>query len=189
LKSITTRTLILSEIQEQDLKTLFTWRNSDSFIKFCTVRKKSVNFDEFYQELKRDFERDRYSQMIIRLKRSNAPIGTVYCYNLNREHGFAFVTIFLEDQFQRKGFGIEAFGSFLCWLFDSLPELYKVYAEVYEINEHSISCLTRAGFEIEGRFKEHTVLNCKRCDLMRLAFYRRQLTDGRLRFAKILGTV
>ena len=72
------------------------------------------------------------------------------------------------------GYGAEAFALFMLHLFENL-DLHKVYAEVYSYNEFSLSCLKSAGFVEEGRFKGHRLLNGKRHDLVRLAFFSTEL--------------
>ena len=173
---IQTWRLQLSLMRDGDLPSLWRWRNSADFKQFCTMRKSCISLEEFARELSSDFARDRFCQMIIRLRQNgrSREIGTIYCYNLNRQHGYAFVTIYIDSEFQKRGYGAEAFASFIAGIFATVPELHKIYAEAYSINEKSISCLRAAGFVQEGCFREHSVINNNRCDLLRFALFRRQ---------------
>jgi len=181
------RRIILSFAQDSDIEALLRWRNSESFLRFCTLKRNKVTLEEFKQELLEDLNHDRFCQMIIRKKFASNSIGTIYCYNLNRHDGYAFITIYIDDNSQRIGYGAEAFALFFCHIFKLIPELHKIYVEVYEYNTRSISCLVRAGFVEEGRFKEHKLFESKRYDLIRFAFFRRDLAKTRQRIKKLFG--
>lgn len=129
-------------------------------------------FEEFKEELSKDFRRDRYLQCVI--LRSKKAIGTIYAYGVNRTDGYAFITVYVISDHERRGCGVEAFALFLLYLFQELS-LYKVYVEVYSYNKHSLSCLKNAGFVEEGRFRGHRLYNKKRHDLVRLTFFRDEL--------------
>lgn len=177
--------VILDFVRDCNLNTLLKWRNSEPFLRFCTSRRNMVTLDEFKVELSADFSKDRFCQMIIFKKSTGEALGTIYCYNLSKQDGYAFVTIFMADDSKSIGYGAEAFALFCNHLFDLIPELHKIYAEVYGYNLESMSCLKNAGFVEEGRFKEHRLHNSKRYDLVRFAFFRRDLVATKQRL-KIL---
>lgn len=184
---ISTRKLTLIPIVDEDIPILWKWRNTQEFVDMCTVRKSQISMTEFVSELKDDFNRDRFCQMMIMVKKGveSVPAGTIFCYGFNRYHGYIFVTIYMIQDFQMKGYGAEAFAVFIDWLFSSEHELHKVYADVYSINSRSISCLKNAGFTQEGCFVEHSLIGGYRCDLLRFAFFRRNIRSAEKLLSRI----
>ncbi len=172
---ITTRRLILKKIKYSDLQILLKWRNSNEFLTYCTTRNPVITLEEFIEELEKDLSKDRYCQYLIYRRLGMVPIGTVYCYNLNKKHGYCFITIFISRDVWNSGFGAEAFAALSVSLFKDLQDLHKIYIEVYSCNLRSISCLKNAGVVLEGHFKEHCLVNGLRCDLLRFALFRSQL--------------
>ena len=148
---------------------LFQWRNNQRFINYCSTRRNEVTLSEFSKELDGDLKRDRHLQCLILLR--DKPIGTIFAYGLNRTDGYVYVTTYIDDTQEKSGYGAEAFALFILHLFKSL-ELYKIYADVYSHNTHSLKCLKNAGFVEEGRFMGHRLYQNKRYDLVRLSFFR-----------------
>lgn len=161
------RRVHLREIIKSDLIILHKWRNTESFMSFCSTRRNKVSLDEFDEELSADFSQDRHKQYLI--FNQDVPVGTIYSYGLNHTDGHVYISIYIVPECERSGYGAEAFALFLWYLFESLS-LYKVYTDAYSYNEHSISCLRHAGFVEEGRFKGHRIYCGERYDLIRLAF-------------------
>jgi RimJ/RimL family protein N-acetyltransferase len=172
---ITTPLLTLTPLTAQHLQTLIEWRNSEDFLRYCTNRKNTVTMDGFKKELERDFRSDRHAQYIILRRSDQEPIGTIYSYNLNLSDGNVFVSTYLKRGSRSRLYGFEAVTAFCLWLFETHPEIYKLYMDVYEYNQISLSSLRKAGFKEEGRFKEHRLFENRRWDMFRLSFYRSQI--------------
>lgn len=170
-----TRRLILKPMEEKDFAFLHKLRNSLEFIKLCSMRRSLVGFDEFVEELRRDFSRDRHQQFLIQLKSTGPPgIGTIFTYNLNLVDGYVFFTICLVEQYQNRGYGVEAVACLVRYLFNFFP-LHKIYVEAYDYNRASLNILRKAGFIAEGVFKEHRFFEERRWNLNRYALYRDSL--------------
>jgi RimJ/RimL family protein N-acetyltransferase len=178
MRIIKTSRLILKDVDEDEIPILHAWRNSDTFRRFCSTRRNVVSLEDFKQEYVRDLESDRYLQLMIIKKSSHEPIGTVWAYNINLTDGYVFITTFLEPNYHKIGYGIESFVGTIIYLFDTLPTLHKIYTEAYSYNHHSVSIMQKAGFLEEGIFLEHRLIDEKRYDLHRFAFYRRQLSEN-----------
>jgi RimJ/RimL family protein N-acetyltransferase len=174
-KILETRRIYMQRIRNGDLKILCQWRNSQDFRKYCSVRRDKVSSALFKKELQKDFRRDRHLQMLIFLKRTNKPIGTIYSYGFKKIDGYVYITTFLSRSYRKKGYGAEAIALFLYHLFSNYP-LYKIYMEIYGYNKSSLSTIANAGFSEEGRFREHRLYNGKRYDLFRYAVYKRDLS-------------
>ncbi len=170
------RSVVLCELTSADMAILWDWRNQDRFMSLCSTRRNTVSLDQFRTEIERDFSRDRHLQFIIRRKRDGEPIGTIYTYGFNKTDSHVFVTIFVIEEVEGFGYGPEALTVFLKYLFSEL-KLHKVYLEVYEYNTHSTDCIRSAGFNEEGRFREHRRVGDKRYDLIRFAIYLHHLKE------------
>lgn len=166
-------------MEEQDSPTLFRWRNSERFIQLVSDRREPISYDSFLKELQRDMNRKSRFQLIIERKRDCLPIGTVYMFNFSQVDGYAFVNLYLEPDCERKGYGIEAFSHFVCYLFDEL-DLRKLYCEAFAYNRLSIDSLESLGAVEEGKFRAHRYFGGGYHDVIRFAIYK-ELVSTRLR--------
>lgn len=166
------RLLIRTAENEDDILHLYQYRNNSDYMNLCTNKKKVLSFDEFLIEYHREFTRSRHLQMMIGLKNENKIIGTEFSYGLNSYDGYAFVTIFLEESYRKKGYAPEATISFIEFLFKNFS-LHKIYMDVYEFNKLSFHTLEKRGAVIEGVLKEHHIYNGQRHNLYRFAIYRK----------------
>lgn len=141
---------------------------------FCSTRRNEISIYEFVKELANDLSRDRADQMVI--VHGNLLVGTIFTYGLSRTDAFAYITIYIDHKFEKMGYGAEAFVVYLEYVFKKF-ELYKIYADVYEYNEHSLGLLKSGKFVPEGRFIGHRKIDDRRHDLLRLAFYATQLPE------------
>lgn len=165
----------LRPIQETDLQLLLQFRNDFKFRALCSQRREVIDFEAFRSELCSDFRRDRHQQYIIEINRGEViPAGTIYSYGLNREDGHCFITVFVVEAFMRRGYGLDAAALLAVFLFESL-NLHKIYLEVYDYNQLSTSTAMNFGCVEEGRFKEHRFFDGRRWDLVRFAFYKRDV--------------
>lgn len=175
MEDLISRRIILHPITNADLVTLHEFRNRKSFIAFCTNRKRGISIQEFYEEINNDFQRDRHFQCLILRKQDHVPMGTIFSHCYNKDDKYTFVTTFIDDTFQRAGYGAEAVPLFLSFLFRTY-KLYKIYMDVYEYNNASLSAMQNSQiFCEEGRFKKQKRIERKRYDVIRFACYRKSL--------------
>lgn len=174
---ITGNRVFLRPLTEDHLPILHEWRNSESFINLCSMRRNIVSFEDFQKELRSDFRRDRYQQMIVYRISQPCPIGTIFSYNFNQMDGHVFLTTYIEDKLNGIGYGAEAFFLYGLELFKKF-NLYKIYTDIYSYNKLSISTLKHYSFVQEGCFKGHRLFNNQRCDLIRFAFYRENIDSA-----------
>jgi len=130
--------------------------------------------EEFDRELRYDFSRDRHEQFLIIKQSTSLPIGTIFSYNFNPTDGYTFITIYLDEKLEKKGYGALAFSLFCQYLFE-IYSLHKIYIEIYSYNEYSLSTSLTGGLVEEGRFKEHRLIDGRRWDLIRFALYSNRL--------------
>lgn len=175
--ALETSRIALRAIEEGDYPILLRWRNQERFLHLFSGRRNIVNSLTFLAEMKKAFEGGgRHLQFLIVRKKDQSPIGTIYSFNLDLTDGNLFVNVFIDERFERCGYGAEAVALITCYLFDHLP-LHKIYFEVFAYNALSHSTMQNAGFIEEGRFKEHRFYGGQRHDVIRLAVYRNLLEE------------
>lgn len=110
------------------------------------------------------------SQLIgIFLKKSNKHIGNIRLSNFDKKHKRVEHGIMIFDKSQwSKGFGTEALIAITNYVFYDL-KLYKICADYYSVNVVSAKMYTKAGFQIEGVFKDHFLLDGNHVDSVRIA--------------------
>ena len=170
LLTITTPRLVLREASPEDIPVLYKWRNDERFQALCSVRRTSIEYENFVREINNDLSNDRLMQMMIYRKTQEAAIGTIYAYEYNPTDQNIFITIYLERKFERLGYGVETIYAFGRYLFETLG-LYKIYIEIYEYNKLSLSTAQNLQFSEEGHFLKHRQFNGQRWDLYRFAIY------------------
>lgn len=180
--TLETQKVRLTTISEDDVPTLFAWRNDPTYLEMCTSRG-PVSFEVFKAEFESEFEANRLEQLSIRSKTENALIGTIYAYNHRPEDAYCLVTLFIEEGSRDAGYGPEALAIFVEHLFKEYG-LFKIYMEVYDTNAKSLALLTRFGFRAEGRFVNQHKTPSGRCDVIRFAIFQ----EDRERIRAFLGS-
>ena len=176
---LTSKRIELAELTEANYHELLPLRNSDSYILNCTYRKYKVSQEELRRELTHDFGQDRHKQALVYHRSDNTLIGTIYSYSYSLVDGYLFVTTYIADGRINKGYGVETFLLFVSWLLNLVPDLRKIYLDVYDFNIFSIKTIERCGAKIEGRFHEHRlVTGYGYRDLLRFAFYMKDWRNG-----------
>lgn len=166
------RSIGLRPIEEPDYPILLHWRNEERFLRLFSSRRNIVSLTEFVAETKRVLENGpRHIQFVIVRKKDNKVIGTTYSFNLDLTDGYVFINTYMDEEVERRGYGMIATLLLIRYLFDSFP-IHKIYFEVFAYNELSHSTMKSAEFIEEGRFKDHRFYGGKRHDVIRLAFYR-----------------
>ncbi len=150
---------------------MFNWRNSERYRYFVHNNTSSVaTISEFVNEIKRD-SKYRNFQFIIESKSKNLPVGIIFTHNASSENGFCFLNVFISERYRQKWYCIEALALLLRHLFE-IEKFYKVYIDVLENNELSLSTIRSCKFIEEGRFVSHKVINGLRYDVLRFAVYK-----------------
>ncbi|KKT59014.1 MAG: GNAT family acetyltransferase [Candidatus Giovannonibacteria bacterium GW2011_GWA1_44_25] len=165
----------LRSVEEKDLPTLYIWRNEHEFISLFSPRRTIVSYEKFVIEHKRDTDRERHQQFMIKSVKKNKVIGMIYSYNFNLTDGHVFMGGYIPEEFRKKGYGAMACAMLTAYLFEFFP-LHKIYFEALEYNKLSQSMLQSFDFVEEGRFKEHRFYAGQRHDLVRFAAYRKCLS-------------
>ena len=138
-----TRRIRLREIRETDRPILFDWRNSEKFRFLLHHSTNIISYEEFCEEFIKDSEGHKY-QYLIEKRESRVPIGLAYVDTFSEQYRSCFINIFIDEPFEKKGYGIDAFVLFVLFLFKHAG-LIKLFAYAYALNDHSLSCIRHIG--------------------------------------------
>lgn len=151
------------------------WESDVSSLYLWTIRKAISSEVEFNEALVSRL-RDYYHTFLIITKSNENHAGFIYSYDANLVDGFVFVTTFLKPSSRQSGLGAKAGILFYNYLFSYYP-LRKIYCDVFEYNEESLSALRKASFIIEGTFHKHRFFRGNYYTMYRLALYREQFYE------------
>lgn len=102
----------------------------------------------FIEHAKKSDERD-YIALAIVLKENNKVIGGTEIRNINKKDGTASGGIWLNEKYQKNGYGTEAFSTKIKYSFDVLG-LRRMENGYFSNNEKSKKMQEKLGYKIEG---------------------------------------
>ena len=143
----------LRQVEEVDLPKLRDWRNSP-YIRaytreYCPLN--MLNQNKWLSSLLTDKSNIMF---IIEKKEDRAIIGCCGLTYLNWKEGHGEVSIYIgEMKWQEKGYARDALHLLLKYGFYEL-RLHRIYAIIFEYNEHSINFFEKNRFKFEGRHRE-----------------------------------
>ena len=110
-----TRRIRLREIKEEDLIYLFHWRNSEKFRFLIHHNTDTISYEAFREEFAQDSEAHKY-QYLVEKKETGEPIGFTYVNIFSEQYKSCFINLFIDETFEKKGYGIDAFVLFALFL-------------------------------------------------------------------------
>jgi RimJ/RimL family protein N-acetyltransferase len=116
-------------------------------------RRRIGPFEEFVRELEGMLQSGAIL-LLIRRAKTGDPIGFALGYNINQWDGSMGVTMYLEERFQKRGYGGEAALLWTDFLFRTFP-LRRVTAEIYEFATSTLAIVQALGAEEVGFMPEH----------------------------------
>ena len=141
--AIETRRIRLREIQENDLFTIFQWRNTEKFRFLLHHSTEVISYEAFCEEFTMDAAGHKY-QYLVEKKDGGVPIGFTYVDTFSEQYRSCFINLFIDEPFEKKGYGIDAFVLFVLFLFQQAG-LRKLFAHAFDFNDHSLSCIRHIG--------------------------------------------
>src|SRR5436190_9778362 len=122
-----TRRIRLREIHDEDLVTMFQWRNTEKFRFLFHHNDNIVNYTQFCEEFAQDRAVYRF-QFFAEKKDTGEPIGLTFVHTYSEQYRSCFLNIFISECFERKGFGTDVFVQFALFLFQQM-ELKKIFVQ------------------------------------------------------------
>ncbi len=103
------------------------------------------------------------------LKGNGQHIGNIRLFNIHPVHKRAELSFLIFDKSQwSKGYATEAVRAVTHYAFETL-KLHRIHADYYALNVGSARVFEKSGYEIEGVFKEHMVVDGSYMDSVRIA--------------------
>ena len=103
------------------------------------------------------------------LKDTDRHIGNLRLFNFHPVHRRAELSFLIFDKSQwSKGYATEAVRAVTHYAFETL-KLHRIHADYYALNAGSARVFEKSGYEIEGVFKEHMVVDGSYMDSVRIA--------------------
>jgi len=170
MKNLETPNLILREFTPLDItETYIKALNDHDIVGLTEARHKSWNSENIVEYIENSNKEEKSILIGIFLKPTDKPIGNIRLFNFHPVHKRCELGIMLYDRSEwGKGFGTEALNRVISYVFKDL-KLHRIVADYYKPNIASSKIFKKAGFEIEGIFKDHFLLNGSYIDSVRIA--------------------
>ncbi len=169
MNKIITHNLYLRPFQLNDITAEYIDALNDKGIVRLTETRHQEWDEESARRYVKESNAEGVSQLIgIFLKESGKHIGNIRLFNFSR-HKRAELSIMLWDKVQwSKGYGAESILAVCDYAFNDL-KLHKICADYYSVNTTSAKMFFKAGFEIEGLFQDHFLLDGEYVGSVRIA--------------------
>lgn len=170
MKKIVTPNLYLRSLLIIDITSGYINALNDKEVVRLTEARHQKWDEESVKQYVRESNVEGVSKLIgIFLKESGKHIGNIRLFNFSEKHKRAELSIMLWDKLQwSKGYGAESIMAACDYAFNEL-KLHKICADYYSVNTASAKMFQKAGFEIEGVFRDHFVLDGEYAGSVRIA--------------------
>lgn len=102
------------------------------------------------------------------------PFGVIYLTDIDHESSTASWGMYIgEECFRGRGLAKSLLAALLFWGFDELF-LFRMYTSVLDGNERALALYRKAGFQMEGVWRDHVVCACGRKDLLWIGMLREE---------------
>jgi UDP-4-amino-4,6-dideoxy-N-acetyl-beta-L-altrosamine N-acetyltransferase len=173
---------VLREIRDEEVDLMRSWRNAP------TVRMNMYTRHEISPEEHRSWwaaTRQRNDMAYFMYEHDGRPTGIVSFNSIdrvNRNSAWAFYA----DPGAAKGVGSKMELLALDYAFGPLG-LHKLHCEVFAFNSAVVRLHQKFGFQVEGRFREHRLVDCAFVDVVRLGILAREWTSLRPQMLERIG--
>ena len=170
MKKITTANLYLRQLLVSDITPGYIEALNDEEVVRLTEARHQKWDEEKVKRYIIESNIEGISQLIgIFLKENDKHIGNIRLFNFNKYHKRVEFGIMIFDKLQwSKGYGTEVLNAISDYIFKDF-KLHKICADYYSVNAASAKMFKKAGFEIEGLFKDHFLLDGEYIDSVRIA--------------------
>lgn len=160
MKTIVGEKVMLRPIRSDDTDLIVKWRNNPNVLKNFIFRE-HLTREMHYDWMINRVAKGEVKQFIIIEKYTNQPVGTVYFRDINEKFHSAEFGIFIgEDDARGKGYGSETAQLFVKYGFEDLG-LHRISLRLFEDNERAYQSYQKAGFKMEGTFRDMVYLEGK----------------------------
>ncbi|MHA2292527.1 MAG: GNAT family N-acetyltransferase [Candidatus Hodarchaeales archaeon] len=165
------RTLTIDDVTQEYLDAL----NDYNTVRFTEARHQEWDKEKVYKFIKESNIEGTTELVGIFLRDSEKHIGNIRLSGMNPHHKRVDLGIMLFDKSEwSRGYGTEAIKGVTNYVFKEL-NLHKICADYYSVNHASARMFNKAGFKVEGIYKDHfffedTYIDSIRVGLVNKAF-------------------
>jgi [ribosomal protein S5]-alanine N-acetyltransferase len=152
--------IYLREVSLSDVcETYLNWLNDNEVNQFLETRFCEQSLGVIKKYVEDVLKAPDFVFFVIIVKEGQIHIGNIKIGPINKNHGFADVSLFLGDKKRwRQGYGSEAIKLVVRYAFEEL-NLHRLNAGVYANNIGSIKAFLKSGFKEEGTLKDMRLSN------------------------------
>lgn len=162
--------ILLRPITEEDTPLIVRWRNLDS-VRMNFLYRQSFTIEGHTQWLHTMVFTGKVAQFIIMEGHTKLPIGSVFLRDIDPVHNKAEFGIFIgEDAARGKGYGTQAAIAIKQYGFETL-HLHKIFLRVLKTNGGAIRSYEKAGFVVEGIFRDELLIDGAYVDVVFMAAF------------------
>jgi RimJ/RimL family protein N-acetyltransferase len=167
---IRTNNLLLKSFRAKDITDEYVNAlNDKSIVGLTEARHKTWGYANVKKFVNQSVPKNGYLLVGIFLKENGKHIGNIRLVGISDQHKRAELGIMLFDKSQwGKGYGTESLNAVVDYAFKEM-KLHRICADYYSVNAASAKIFEKAGFVIEGVFKDHFLLDGKFVDSVRVA--------------------
>ena len=161
---INLRPLLIDDISSEYIKAL----NNPEVIKLTEAKHQKWNEDNVKKYIIESNIKEVSELIGIFLNENNKHIGNIRLFNFNQRHKRVELGIMIFDKSEwHKGYGTEALKAVSEYVFKDM-RFHKICADYYSLNIGSAKMFKKAGFQIEGIFKDYFILEDNYVDSVRI---------------------
>lgn len=170
MERVDTQNLYLKQVKVEDITPTYIEALNDQEIVGLTEARHQTWNEESVRKYVEESTKEGESLLIgIYLKENNAHIGNIRLSGFDDKHKRVELGIMLFDRAEwGKGYASEALETVKNFVFNTL-KYHKLCADYYSINKASAKLFEKAGFEIQGTFKDHFLIDKQYVDSIRVA--------------------
>ncbi|MCA0989120.1 GNAT family N-acetyltransferase [Guptibacillus algicola] len=162
-----TSRLVLREINEKDLPTLFAIFSNEQTMKYygSDIIQNMEEAEGILMSFRKGFENKQALRWGISRKDTNEMIGTCGFHNWSKRVGRIEVGYDLIEEAEGRGYMSEALSAIIAYGFEEM-QLNRIGALVHQENSASRNLVRKLGFQEEGILRDYTFAGGKHIDLI-----------------------
>ena len=148
----------LRPITINDTDNIIKWRNNPLVLKNF-IQQEPLTRETHLRWLSDYIETGKVKQFIIIDEDSGLDLGSIFLRDIDQRNKKAELGIFIgEDDHRGRGIGKHAIQQLLNYAFSEL-KLHKIFLRVLSENRQAINSYLKAGFSIDGVFKQDVIID------------------------------
>ena len=155
MKLLENETIRLRAPEPEDLDKLYSWENDPALWELGSTLSPYSRYllKQYIADSGNDIYDRKQLRLIIELKETLTPIGTIDLYDFDPHHRRAGIGILVDPIYQKKGLGTSALNLLIDYAFSFL-KIHQLYAYIPVTNTPSLRLFEQCGFETIGILKD-----------------------------------